>query len=564
MVGVRQPGPTTRSTLISSPDSRTSAADDRTAAPMAQEDSHSSQADATPPDTEVHALYAALVDSAEDAIFIKRLDGTITSWNPGAARLYGYSPEEIVGRSVTILAPPEHPDEIPSILARIAAGERIEHFETVRLHQDGSRRHVDLTISPIRNRDGEIVAASSVARDITARKSAESQLLQAQKLESVGRLAGGIAHDFNNMLTAIRGYADMLADDLSPDRASEPDLVASLGSVAGISYAAERASALTAQLLLFSRHQAVTRQVVELNAGIRNVEPMLRRLIGEDLRLVFKLDSAAGNVMADPGQLDQILINLVVNARDAMAEGGTISIETGNVEFDEPYALEHFEVKPGPYVMLAVSDTGVGMDRETRAHIFEPFFSTKEAGMGTGLGLATTYGIVRQAGGHIWLYSEPGVGTTFKLYFPRVEAAVAVENVPRPRPVSTQTGVVMVVEDEPLVRDVTTRLLERAGYKVVVVGDAAEAVATIERMTDPIDVLVTDVIMPNMSGIALGDRVLDGFPRIGVVLLSGYTAETLDLDRITARGAMFLSKPFTSHQLLQAVERARTTVASNN
>jgi PAS domain S-box-containing protein len=519
---------------------------------------------AAPPDADVQALYSALVESAEDAIFTKRLDGTITSWNPGAIRLYGYLPEEIVGRSVTILAPPDHPDEIPSILARIAAGERIEHFETERLHKDGSRRHVALTISPIRNRDGEIVAASTVARDITARKSAESQLLQAQKLESVGRLAGGIAHDFNNMLTAIRGYADMLTDDLSPDRLSEPDLAASLQSVVGISYAAERASALTGQLLAFSRHRAVTPKVVELNAGIREVEPMLRRLIGEDLRLVFKLDPSAGNVIADPGQLDQILINLVVNARDAMPDGGTISIETANVEFDEPYALEHFEVKPGPYVMLAVSDTGVGMDRETRAHIFEPFYTTKDVGMGTGLGLATTYGIVGQAGGHIWLYSEPGVGTTFKLYFPRVDAAVTIEDEAGQSPVGTQTGVVMVVEDEPLVRAVTTMLLERAGYKAVVVGDGVEAAAAIEKMTDPIDVLVTDVIMPKMSGIALCDWVLDRFPRIGVVLVSGYTAETLDLDRITARGAIFLSKPFTSQQLLRAVGRARTTEQANH
>ena len=510
---------------------------------------------AASPDAEVDALYAALVESADDAIFTKRLDGTITSWNPGAARLYGYSPEEIIGRSVTVLAP-DHPEEISSILARLTAGERIEHFDTVRLHKNGSRRDVSLTISPIRNRNGEIVAASTVARDITERKAAESQVLQAQKLESIGRLAGGIAHDFNNMLTAIGGYADMLMDDLSPDRGTEPDLAVSRRSVAAISYAADQASVLTAQLLAFSRQQVVTVKVVELNAGIHAVEPMLRRLIGEDLRLVFKLDPAAGALMADPGQLDQILINLVVNARDAMPDGGAISIETGNAEFDEPYAIEHFEVAPGPYVMLAVSDTGVGMDRETRAHIFEPFFTTKDVGKGTGLGLATTYGIVHQAGGHIWLYSEPGVGTTFKLYFPRVDAAATSEATGRQTPFGLHTGVVLVVEDEPVVRDVTTRLLERAGYKVVVVGDGAEAVAALEKMTETIDVLVTDVIMPNMSGIALGDWVLDAYPRIGVVLLSGYTAETLDLDRIAQRGAVFVSKPFTALQLLQAVEHA--------
>ena len=316
---------------------------------------------------------------------------------------------------------------------------------------------------------------------------------------------------------------------------------------------------LTTQLLAFSRHQVVSPRVVELNAGIHDVEPILRRLIGEDLRLVFNLDPAAGAVMADPGQLDQIVVNLVVNARDAMPDGGTISIETGNLEFDEPYAIEHFEVTPGPYVMLAVSDTGLGMDRETRAHIYEPFFTTKDVGKGTGLGLATTYGIVRQSGGHIWLYSEPGVGTTFKLYFPRVDATVKVETEARQIPLGPQTGVVMVVEDEPVVRDVTIRMLARAGYEVVVVGDGVEAVAMLEKMTKPIDVLVTDVIMPKMSGIALGDWVLDAYPRIGVVLLSGYTAETLDLGRIAQRGGVFLSKPFTSLQLLQALQRARTT-----
>jgi CheY-like chemotaxis protein len=242
-----------------------------------------------------------------------------------------------------------------------------------------------------------------------------------------------------------------------------------------------------------------------------------------------------------------------------MPDGGTISIETGNAEVDEPQANRHFQVEPGPYVMLAVSDTGVGMDRETRAHIFEPFFTTKDVGKGTGLGLATTYGIVRGAGGHIWLYSEPGVGTTFKLYFPRVDAAATIEAEGRQTPFGLQTGVVMVVEDEPVVRELTTRLLERAGYEVIAVGDSVEAAATLEKMTDPIDVLVTDVVMPNMSGIALANRVLDAFPRIGVVLLSGYTAETLDLDRIARRGAVFQSKPFTSLQLVQAVELARAT-----
>jgi PAS domain S-box-containing protein len=504
-------------------------------------------------------LFAALVESAEDAIFTKRLDGTITTWNHGAERIYGYSASQVVGRSVAILAPPENPDEIPAILARLASGQRIDHFETVRIRRDGSRRDVSLTISPIRDRGGDIIGASTIARDITEQKTADNQRLQAQKLESIGRLAGGIAHDFNNMLFAIRGHAELLAEDLSPERRSELDLDEILSGVAAISNAAERASVLTAQLLAFSRQQVVDPKVVALNTGILGMEPMLRKLIAENVNLVFKLDPTAGNVKADPGQLDQILVNLVVNARDAMPNGGTVTIETANVVVDEPYALQHVEVSPGPYVVLVVSDTGVGMDRETREHIFEPFFTTKGPGKGTGLGLATIYGIVRQAGGHIWLYSEPGLGSSFKLHFPRVDAPAPADTKTRAGAQFERSGVVVVVEDEPAVRDMTRLLLKRAGYEVVAVADSATALAEISALSEPIDVLVTDVIMPNVSGLDLAEQVMDRFPQVGVVLLSGYTSETLDVDRIVGRGALFVPKPITRADLLDAIERARIT-----
>jgi CheY-like chemotaxis protein len=281
---------------------------------------------------------------------------------------------------------------------------------------------------------------------------------------------------------------------------------------------------------------------------------MGRPLIGEDVRLILKLDPAAGHVRADSGQIDQIVVNLVVNARDAMPDGGTVTIETGNITFEEPYAIEYFDVSPGDYVLLAVSDTGVGMDSATREHIFEPFFTTKDVGKGTGLGLATIYGIVRQAGGHIWLYSEREHGSAFKLYFPRVDAAVEDAPVELAIP-SVGVGTILVVEDEPAVRDMTTQLLERAGYQVIAVAGGPEALAATAE-NPPIDVLVTDVIMPAMSGIYLAEQMLDRYPRIGVVLLSGYTAETLDLERVTARGALFVPKPVTSNQLLQAVQRA--------
>ena len=356
------------------------------------------------------------------------------------------------------------------------------------------------------------------------------------------------------MLFAISGYTEMLEEDLAAAPDTALDLEGTRRSVKAIAVAADRAAALTMQLLMFSRRQAVTPRVLDLGDSVRAIEPMLRPIIGETIRLNLHLDPAAGHVRADPGQLDQILVNLVVNARDAMPDGGTITIETGNTYFDEPFAVEHFEVRPGPYVMLIVSDTGQGMDTATKEHIFEPFFTTKETGKGTGLGLATIYGIVRQAGGHIWLYSEPGRGSTFKLYFPRDDATPTPEPRRRPR-ASVGGGRLLVVEDEPAVRAMTTALLERAGHSVVAVGDAQEALALVPRLDVPIDVLVTDVVMPGLSGLDLADRMLELVPDLGVVLLSGYTAETLDPARLTARGAIFVSKPIASRELLEAIGR---------
>ena len=386
------------------------------------------------------------------------------------------------------------------------------------------------------------------------RKASENQLLQVQKLELIGRLAGGIAHDFNNMLFAIHGYAELLAQDIASDDQDRLDPERLMPSVEAITHAAERATALTAQLLAFSRQQIVTLKVLDINAAVTSVEPMLNQLTGENMKVALKLDPAAGNIRADAGQIGQIIVNLVVNGRDAMPNGGTVTIETGNVEFEESYQINHFDVKAGPFVLLAVSDTGVGMDRETREHIFEPFYTTKDVGKGTGLGLATTYGIVHQAGGHIWVYSELGHGSAFKLYFPRVDTPV---DEPRHVPVPTMIGVgrVLVVEDEPAVRDMTTQLLERAGFDVLAVADGVEALS-IARMAQPIEVLVTDVIMPNLSGIELAEQMMDRYPTLGVVLLSGYTAETLDIERVTGRGAMFVPKPVTSSQLLETVLHA--------
>ncbi len=374
---------------------------------------------------------------------------------------------------------------------------------------------------------------------------------------SIGRLAGGIAHDFNNMLFAIHGYAELLTQDIAGQDSAALDPESMLTSVRAITEAAERASTLTAQLLAFSRQQIVSPKVLDINAAVMGVEPMLDQLTGENMQLVMKLDPAAGHIRADAGQIGQIIVNLVVNGRDAMPDGGTVTIETGNASFEAPYRVDNFDMKPGPFVLLAVSDSGVGMDRQTREHIFEPFYTTKEVGKGTGLGLATTYGIVRQAGGHIWVYSEPGYGSTFKLYFPRVEDAV---DEPRPAPVTAMrgSGRVLIVEDEPTIRDMVTKLLDRAGFDVLAVGDGVEAVS-IAHLARPIDVLVTDVVMPGMSGIELAEQLMDRYPLLGVVLLSGYTEETLDIERVTGRGAKFVPKPVTSDQLLQTILDARSS-----
>jgi two-component system, cell cycle sensor histidine kinase and response regulator CckA len=386
-----------------------------------------------------------------------------------------------------------------------------------------------------------------------AGKAAENQLLQAQKVESLGRLAGGIAHDFNNLLFAVQGYAELLTQDLGSKDPARLEPAHLQLSVDEISHAAERATALTAQLLAFSRRQIVTMNVLDVRAAVAKIEPMVRQLIGEDLRLIVNLDPGTGHILADGGQIDQILVNLVVNARDAMPDGGTVTIESGNADVDRAAAIGRDGITPGSYVFIAVRDTGVGMDHATRDHMFEPFFTTKAVGRGTGLGLATTHGIVSQAGGHIAVASEPGTGSAFTLFFPRVEGA-ADERLPVAAATVVGAGRVLVAEDDAAVRDITTRFLQRAGYDVHAVVGGNEAIAA-ARLVAPFDALVTDVVMPNMSGIELAERMMDEYPHVGVVLLSGHTTQSRELTHATERGATFLLKPVTSTQLLHAVVR---------
>ncbi len=354
---------------------------------------------------------ALIVDSSQDAIIGKNLDGIVTHWNKGAEHIYGYTAQEMIGRSITLLAPKDRADEIPNILKKIREGERVEYFESMRVTKDGRNLNVSIAVSPIYDAEGKVVGASTIARNITSQKKIEDQLRQSQKMEAVGRLAGGVAHDFNNLLGIVTACSELLQDRVSGD---------SVEYIDNIREAAKRGASLTRQLLAFSRRQPVQMQVLDLNQKLKDVSKLLRPLMGDDVEIVLLPRTATAIVEGDAGQLDQIVVNLAVNARDAMPRGGRLIIETSVFEFDESFAREHSMVA-GRYVMLAISDNGVGMDEATRSRIFEPFFTTKEIGKGSGLGLATVYGIVTQNGGHVWVYSEVGHGTTFKIYLPSAD-----------------------------------------------------------------------------------------------------------------------------------------------
>jgi CheY-like chemotaxis protein len=366
-------------------------------------------------------------------------------------------------------------------------------------------------------------------------------------MEAVGRLAGGIAHDFNNLLTAVAGYSELLLRELPPGDPSRE-------SAEEIRQAGNRAAALTQQLLAFSRRQVLEPRVLDLNAVITGMERMLRRVIGEDVELTTALDPELWRTRADPGQIEQAILNLVVNARDAMPRGGRLTLETANVELDEKFAGYYATVHPGPHVMLAVSDTGVGMDADLQARLFEPFFTTKEHGKGTGLGLSTTYGIVKQSGGSIWVYSEPGHGTTFKIYLPRCEEPLEDRTAPPPaRDAAPGTEFVLLVEDEPEVRRLVEKLLRLKGYRVLSAASPAEAIAISKRHEAPIELLLTDVIMPGMNGRELSRVLAASRPRMRVLYMSGYTDAAMSQQGILPQGTAFLSKPFTPEALARKV-----------
>jgi PAS domain S-box-containing protein len=624
---------------------------------------------------EVRERLAAVLESSDDAIIGKTLDGTITTWNPGAENLFGYSASEAVGQPIQMLLPPERASEESDILGRIRRGERLDHFETVRVQKDGKRIDVSVTISPIRDRSGAIIGASKIARDITQRKCAEEELRkseerfskafrscplavtistqadgqyldvndaflrilgykrgdvigmtasklsfwaqplqrmemlqlldengrvtelrtqyktatgelreaevsaelielegkpcvlaitrditetlrleaqfrQAQKMEAVGRLAGGVAHDFNNMLSVIIGYCDLSLDLVAPKSPVKRHLTQ-------IKKASERAALLTRQLLAFSRQQVVFPKTLNLNEVVQNVTTMLQRLVGEDVAMSFRPTVPIGSVNADPGQIEQILMNLMANARDAMRDGGEIIIETGHAELDDQYVAQHPGSHAGQHVVLAVSDTGCGMDEKIKSQIFEPFFTTKGIGQGTGLGLSTVYGIVTQSKGSIFVDSQPGKGTTFKIYFPRI--AGKAEDLAQSHDVGELPGgseTILVVDDDDALRIVTASLLSNAGYQTIEASNAEKALTILTASGPGIDLMLTDLIMFGKSGFELFEQAKVIRPSLRSLFMSGYTGDLAALERGLILERAFLAKPFTRISLLKKVYAA--------
>jgi PAS domain S-box-containing protein len=491
--------------------------------------------------------YRTLVEGVRDIIFALSPEGTIASLNPAFETITGWRREEWVGQPFERLV---HPEDLPlalELLGRVVRGELRPASQFRVRTAKGDYRVGEFSATP-QLRESRLVGILGIGRDVTERVQLEQQLRQAQKMEAVGRLAGGIAHDFNNILTAITGYADLLLEDLGATDPRRQD-------ADEIHKAADRAAGLTRQLLAFSRQQVLQPTVIEVNKLVGDLEKMLRRLLGEDVELTTRLAPTTGRVKADPGQLEQVIMNLAVNARDAMPTGGKLTLETGNMDLDESYATDHYPARAGPFVMLAVSDTGIGMSEETQAHMFEPFFTTKEKGKGTGLGLATVYGIIKQSGGFVWVYSELGHGTTFKLYLPRVQelAERASEPAQAPARPARGTETVLVVEDEAPVRSIARQVLERHGYTVLEAPSAEAALDLVTRYSGTIHLLLTDVVMPGLNGRELATKLASLRPDARVIFMSGYTDDAVTRHGVLEPGSAYVQKPFTPDAIARRV-----------
>jgi len=489
--------------------------------------------------------YRALVDGVKDVIFALSADAAVTALNPAFEEVTGWARDEWLGKPFVGLLHPDDVAEARDLIGIVLRGES-RGAVRLRVRKRGGEYLIGEFRANVRRRDGEAADIYGIVRDITDQVRLEEQFRQAQKMEAVGRLAGGVAHDFNNILTAITGYSDLLLEDLAANDRKR-------GDVEEIKAAAGRATGLTRQLLAFSRKLVFQSRVLDLNEVVQTLDKMLHRLIGEDVEFAVALASGLGAVRADPGQLEQVILNLTINARDAMPSGGRLTIETANVTLDEVYAREHQGASPGRYVMLAVSDTGIGMDEATRSHIFEPFFTTKELGRGTGLGLSTVYGIIKQSGGYVWVYSEPGRGATFKIYLPEVDERPEDLNPATPEPVAGGGETVLLAEDDPSVRAVASDVLSQKGYRVLRAADGQAALQLAQGQAGKIHLLVTDLVMPGMTGRELADALMVERPDLRVLYMSGYTDDTVVRHRVLEEGMPYLQKPFTARSLASKV-----------
>jgi PAS domain S-box-containing protein len=493
-------------------------------------------------------LFRLITENAADMIAVVTADGKRLYNSPSYEKVLGYSAEEL---SQTSAYAQIHPEDQPKVAkaaeqARSSGvGNRVEY--RIR-HKNGEWRVLESTASAVSSLDGKVEKLVIVNRDITERRRLEQQLVLSHKLEAIGRLSGGVAHDFNNLLGVIIGYAEALQQDPAGNESYRE-------AIDEILKAGHRAASLTQQLLAFSRKQVLEPKILDLNAVVGDIEKMLRRLIGEDIEL--KIISAAdlGKVKADRGQIDQVIMNLAVNARDAMPRGGLLKIETCNVELREEDRKNRQYVVPGHYVMLAVTDAGTGMDAEVQSHIFEPFFTTKEMGKGTGLGLATVYGVIKQSGGYIWVESGPGRGASFKIYLPRVEgAALDQPESVAPRQKAHGPRTILIAEDEASLRKLTSNTLKKLGYTVLEAPDAAEAIRIAGLLASKIDLLLTDVVMPGMSGRELAQRLAATRPETKVLYMTGYTDGAIAEHGVLEAGISILRKPFTQAQLMRSLD----------
>jgi PAS domain S-box-containing protein len=493
-------------------------------------------------------LLGNAVQSSADMIAITDLEGRFSFVNRAFLQAYGYSEEEVLGREAGLVASLANPAELRQrVVEETRGGGWSGEVHTRR--KDGTEFPVAVRTAPIRDERGETLGLVAIAHDITERRTLEARLHQAQKMEAIGRLAGGVAHDFNNLLGVIQGYGELLKRDVGPQHAGRQKLEHMLK-------ASDRAATLTRQLLAFSRRQMVEPRVLRLDAVVGDSAPLLRRLVGETVEIEIRPVADLACVRADAGQIDQVLMNLVANARDAMPHGGRVVIDIANMEWAEGGCPGPFPAPAGRYVRLSVRDTGTGIDAETMTHIFEPFFTTKERGKGTGLGLATVYGIVKQSGGYIDVESKPGEGTVVDVYLPVVDGEADAAK-PAPHAASPSTGqTILVVEDEESLREVAREVLESSGYRVLTAASGKEALSVAAAHPEPVRLLLTDVVMPGMSGPELAERLCPARPEMSVLYMSGYAEEVVAQHGTMRRGARLLAKPFSVAALAQSVQQA--------